>query len=148
MMTTNTSTDTKLILTRTINASPAEVFRAWTDPTLLSQWSCPEGTEMDGVTVDLKVGGSFKIRMKGENQHYTAFGTYREIQPPKRLVYTWDWEEADNAMGDTLITVEFEAEGEGTRVVMTHDLLPTAELAAAHDEGWTSCLDRLEALFA
>lgn len=147
-MTTNTSSGTKLTLIRRINASPEQVFAAWTDPAHLRKWSCPEGTRMGGVEVDLKVGGGFRICMKGENQDYNAFGTYREIQPPKRLVYTWDWMEPENAMGDTVITVEFEPDGDGTRVVMVHDLFPTADVATEHEQGWTSCLNRLEALFA
>lgn len=147
-MTTNTSSDTRLTLIRHINASPEKVFAAWTDPAQLARWSCPEGTRMGGVEVDLRVGGGFSICMKGDNQDYHAFGTYREIQPPRRLVYTWDWQEPENAMGDTLITVEFEPDGEGTRVVMVHDLFPTVEVASEHEQGWTSCLSRLEGLFA
>jgi uncharacterized protein YndB with AHSA1/START domain len=86
--------------------------------------------------------------MRGEDGvHHTAFGEYREIDAPHRLVYTWDWKQEGDAMGETLITVEFNPNGEYTEVVMTHEKMPSIELRDAHDHGWTSCLDRLERLF-
>jgi hypothetical protein len=45
------------------------------------------------------------------------------------------------------VTVEFFDRGDATEVVLTHELFPDAELAAKHNEGWTSCLNRLEGLF-
>ena len=63
----------------------------------------------------------------------------------ERLVYTWDWEEPEHAVGETLVTVEFEAIGNATQVTLVHDRFPNADAASAHDEGWGSCLDRLEA---
>ena len=46
---------------------------------------------------------------------YHVFGTYREVDFPRRLVYTWDLEEAEDWVGETLVTVEFLPEGEATR---------------------------------
>ena len=46
---------------------------------------------------------------------YHVFGTYREVDFPRRLVYTWDLEEAEDWIGETLVTVEFLPEGEATR---------------------------------
>jgi uncharacterized protein YndB with AHSA1/START domain len=54
-----------------------------------------------------------------EGQWHTAFGVYREIDRPHRLVYTWDWEEDDYRVGETLVTVEFKNLGEATEVVLT-----------------------------
>jgi uncharacterized protein YndB with AHSA1/START domain len=145
----STSTDTTLRLTRVIKAAPATVFSAWTEPAQLRQWSCPEGMELPDVQVDLRVGGSLLLDMLGEDGvHHTAFGEYREIDAPHRLVYTWDWKQEGDAMGETLITVEFNPHGEHTEVVMTHEKMPSIELKDAHDHGWTSCLDRLEKLFS
>ena len=140
----STSTDTTLRLTRVIKATPAAVFAAWTEPEQLRKWSCPEGMELPDVQVDLRVGGNFLLDMLGaDDVHHTAFGQYREIDPPHRLVYTWDWKQEGDAMGETIITVEFEPHGEHTRVVMTHEKRPRIELRDANDQGWTSCLDRL-----
>lgn len=145
----STSTDTTLRLTRTIKASPARVFEAWTTPEQMRQWSCPEGLELADVQIDLQVGGPFLLDMQDpDGGHHTAFGEYREIDPPHRLVYTWDWKQEEHRMGETLITVEFNSAGEHTEVVMTHEKMPSIEMRDSHNEGWTSCLNRLERLFA
>ncbi len=145
----STSTEQTLRLTRVIKALPTAVFAAWTEPEQMKRWSCPVGTSLADVQVDLRVGGSFLVDMRGDEDgsHHTAFGEYREIDPPNRLVYTWDWKQEGDAMGETLITVEFRAQGEHTEVVMTHDKLPSIEMRDAHEQGWSSCLDRLEGVF-
>lgn len=143
----STKADSSLRLSREIAADPATVFRAWTEPEQMKRWSCPEGMTVAEVQVDFRVGGRYRIRMEGsEGKTYTAIGVYREIERPHRLVYTWDWDE--ESIGETLVTVEFEDRGGSTMVVLTHELFPSAEQTKGHDEGWTSCLNRLERLFA
>ena len=142
-----TATETSLRLTRMIQADPAEVFEAWTDPKLLNLWSAPEPMDVE-AEVDLKVGGRYRILMKGSDGGvFTAVGEYREIDPPNRLSYTWKWEEAGNDYYDTLVTVEFHDRDGATEVVLIHELFPDAEIAGKHTEGWTSCLNRLEGVF-
>lgn len=143
----STKADTSLRLSREIAADPATVFRAWTEPEQMKRWACPEGMTVAEVRVDLRVGGRYRIRMEGsEGKAYTAVGAYRVVERPDRLVYTWDWEE--ESIGETLVTVEFEERGGSTMVVLTHELFPSAEQKNGHEEGWTSCLNRLERLFA
>ena len=77
----------------------------------------------------------------------TASGTYREIDAPNRLAYTWDWDDPGHAVGETLVTVEFNDMDGATEVVLTHDLFPSAEAKDGHAQGWVSCLNRFEALF-
>ena len=85
------------------------------------------------------------MRMVVEGVEHNAFGTYREVDEPKRLVYTWDWREEGQQMGETLVTVEFnEVEG-GTEIVLVHDGFPADEARAGHGEGWELCLDHLVA---
>lgn len=144
-----TATETSLRLTRLIAADPQTVFDAWTRPEHMRRWSCPEGARVEEVNVDLRVGGAYSIRMKGaEGDVHNAFGTYREIDPPHRLVYTWDWREADHAVGETVVTVEFHPRDDGTEVVIVQEGFPTPEAMAGHQQGWQSCLNRLEGLFA
>jgi uncharacterized protein YndB with AHSA1/START domain len=142
-------TDTSLRLSRTIRADLATVFEAWTEPEQLKQWSAPEGMTVAAAEVDLRVGGRYRIRMKNpDGEIFTAVGEYREIDYPNRLVYTWGWEETRNNHYETRVTVEFFDRGGATEVVLTHELFPDAELAGKHTEGWTSCLNRLQGLFA
>ncbi|MCI0436560.1 MAG: SRPBCC domain-containing protein [Gemmatimonadetes bacterium] len=144
----STRTETSLRVTRVIRADRDAVFRAWTEPAHLRQWSCPVGATVDLAEVDLVVGGQYRIRMSTPNGVHTAKGVYRTIDRPRRLVYTWDWEEKDYAVGETLVTVEFNAVGESTEVVVTHERFPGAQARDGHGQGWTSCLDQLEKLFA
>ena len=145
----DTGTDTSLSLTKVIAGTRDDVFRAWTEPDQMRRWSCPEGASVTDLEVDLRVGGSFTIGMRGEDgSTYTAFGTYREVEAPARLVYTWDWREPDHAVGETLVTVTFNDLGESTEIVLEHDLFPSAEAAEGHREGWSSVLSRFEALLA
>ncbi len=144
-----TETMQSLRLARVIKADRGTVFKAWTDPAQLKQWAAPEGVEVDHVEVDLKVGGKHHIRMKSpEGQLFNMHGAYTEIEPPSLLKYTWRWEEEEHDCGETLVTVEFNEMGDNTEVVVTHDRFPNAEAKQGHNEGWTSCLTRLEALFA
>jgi uncharacterized protein YndB with AHSA1/START domain len=144
----DTDTRTSLSVTKVIPASQEAVFRAWTEPDQMKRWSCPEGAEIGELSVNLEVGGAFRIAMNGEDgSSYTAFGTYREIDAPNRLVYTWDWEQPDHAVGETIVTVNFTDLGGSTEVIVEHDLFPSAEAAEGHRQGWTSCIDRFAKLF-
>lgn len=141
----STGTGTSLRVSRVIKASPEEVFAAWTQPEHLKRWSCPEGMEVGDAQVDLTVGGRYLIRMESpQGKVHTAVGVYREIERPSRLVYTWDWEE--ESIGETIVTVEFNDLDGSTEVVLTHELFPNAEAKVGHEEGWTSCLGRLDKL--
>ncbi len=148
-MNKTTTTTSSLQMTRIIPAAIEEVFEAWTNPEILSRWSAPEGIEHISYDVDLRVGGAYTLVMKTpEGQLHTAVGTYKEINAPHRLVYTWDWVEEDYHMGiETVVTVELSAIGEHTEVLLTHELFPAEEAVQGHSEGWTSCLNRLEGLF-
>lgn len=140
----STTTDTSLTITRILPARRDRVFAAWTDPEHLRHWFCPEGYTPGEVSSDCTPGGRYRLQMTGEDTEYTAFGVYREVTPPSRVVYTWDWE-GDHAVGETLVTVEFNEVGGGTEVVLTHSAFPAAEATEAHLQGWTSCLANLEA---
>ncbi len=145
----NVDTKTSLRLSRIINASRDRVFQAWTEPELIKQWSAPEGIDVAESVCDLTVGGGYRIVMNtAEGKVHTAYGTYKEVDPPSRLVYTWDWEEEEAQMGETKITVEFNEMGDATEVVILHELFPNEEVREGHDTGWKSCLNQLEAMFA
>ena len=144
------TTSTSLRITRIIPAPIEKVFDAWTRPELLSKWAAPEGINHISYEVDLKVGGAYTLVMRNdEGALHTAVGEYREINAPNRLVYTWDWvEDAYRMDVETLVTVELSRVGEATEVVLTHELLPVEDAVHGHNEGWQSCLNRLESLFS
>ena len=142
------NSDTSLRLTRFFPAPPGRVFDVWTREEHRMRWACPRGAVLESAESDLRVGGRHRLVMKVEGGSHTATGEYREVDPPHRLVYTWDWEEEEQRMGETLVTVEFVEVTGGTEVRLTHSGFPGPDARAGHDEGWESCLDRLEELLA
>ena len=138
-----------LRIERTIKADRRAVWDAWTRPEQMRHWSCPAPGGLKDVKADLRVGGSFVLSMEVDGNAHTAFGTYREIDEPRRLVYTWDWKEEDHHMGEeTVVTVEFDEVDGGTRVVLLHEGFPAVEAKEAHEEGWGACLAHLETFLA
>ena len=139
------SPDTALIVRRTFQAPREKVFRAWTNATELALWFHPSAEYITKVPeLDLKVGGKYKVEMhhKDGNVH-TVGGTYREIKPPEKVVFTWRWESDPAAAHESLVTVEFLDRGPSTEVLLTHVQLPSAEESQKHAHGWNGCLEQL-----
>lgn len=136
-----------LTVRRTYAADRERVFRAFTEPKELMQWFSPEGMTTPEVTLDLKVGGAFRIVMQApDGSQHIASGTYREIRRPERVVCTWRWEGGmASHKGETLLTIELVARGKDTEVVLTHEGFPDEDARAQHDKGWTSTLACLDA---
>src|SRR5438067_10143238 len=78
-----------LKITRIIHASRQEVFEAWTTAESVKQWMCPEGASVSFVELDVRVGGAFRIDMHIDGTDMVHTGTYREVTPPEKLVFTW-----------------------------------------------------------
>lgn len=141
-----TDTATTLRISRRIEADPETVFRAWTDPLEMREWYCPEGGTVDDVQADLTIGGRYTVAMRMPDGVHVATGVYREIEPPRRLVFTWRWEAGDGPKeGETLVTVELRERDGATELVLTHERFADAEARDGHEQGWTSALNRLEA---
>ena len=133
---------------REFDASPEEVFDAWTNPEVLQRWWSPTPTgSSPGCDVDLRVGGTYTLRMRAVDggQVNTVAGEFREIDRPRRLVYTWCWE-ADSGMHPglvTLVTVDFIELAGRTRVVLEHTGLGSEESRQRHGDGWNGAFDNL-----
>jgi uncharacterized protein YndB with AHSA1/START domain len=138
-----------LTITRTYDASPERLFKAWTDPKALKAFHIPaEGFTVPTAEVDLRVGGAFRIVMKGpDGANHVAIGTYREITPPAKLVYTWNGEPGSAScsqdQGETLVTLVFKKKGKGTELTLTHELFKDAAAKTNHEQGWTGILESL-----
>jgi uncharacterized protein YndB with AHSA1/START domain len=148
-MTTQQSEALQLRLERVIRGTPARAFEAWTTPEQLRVWSAPKGLTISEGELDLRVGGSWRVVMlEPDGTRHEAFGTYREVTPAERLVYTHAWLRDGRATPETLVTVEFLGSPEGTRVVLTQEGFGSPESRNGHVIGWSSALDGLEAMFA
>lgn len=128
---------------RTFQSPRERVFRAWTDAKELARWFHVSADYSTVVPeLDLRVGGKYRVEMhhKGGNVH-KLFGTYREIAPPEKVAFTWSWEN-DPGASESLVTVEFRDLGGSTEILLTHELLPSAEERGKHEHGWTGCLEQ------
>jgi uncharacterized protein YndB with AHSA1/START domain len=145
----STETGTSLRLTRVVGTDPEAAFRAWTEAAQMKRWACPEGMRVEEAVSELVVGGAFRLAMVSpDGDRYTAEGEYREVDPPRRVAYTWDWKEEPGRMNvETLVTVEFNGVEGGTKVVLTHERFPTDGAREGHREGWESTLNQFEKLF-
>lgn len=126
-------------VTKFMAARREKIFAAWTRPDLLARWFWPKLE----AEVDLRVGGRFRFATVLSFGPLVASGTYREIVPNERLVFTWNWEEGGGEVPETLVTVEFRQVEGGTEVVVTHEGNPTLQIAENHKQGWNDCEDRL-----
>ena len=99
-----------------------------------------------GASIDLRVGGQYRLGMTDPaGTTHVAVGVYREVQRPVRLVFTWDWENPANRVGETLVSVEFKALGEKrTEIVLTHEGFADSTRMGRHEQGWTELLRLLE----
>jgi uncharacterized protein YndB with AHSA1/START domain len=147
MNSTSTYAGERLVIHRTLNAPLERVWRAFTDSHESRKWHAPEGMHIDSYDADLRVGGTYRLAMRREDngEAYVAKGTYREIVPNVRVSYTWTWEEdAPEDEHETLVTWEFRAAGNRTELTLTQVGLASVESRDAHAVGWAAMLDSLE----
>lgn len=156
-MTTGTTRDRFITLTRRFAAPPAMVFRCWTDPDYL-EWFFNPGMPTDvKTTVDLRIGGQWRQHMvvNDETQYMTG-GIYREISPGKRLVFEWGavdgWPDLTAPEGGPVVTIDFLPDGAGCRMDFRCDLPEGISQEEADkwldmgiDAGWGMTIDRLVA---
>jgi uncharacterized protein YndB with AHSA1/START domain len=134
-----------ITITRSIPAPPERVFEAWTDVDRLAAWWWPQlaGTTYD---VDAREGGRFEISSPAIGA--TVSGVYTEVDPPRRLVFTWSWQDAGEPASEVedVVVVTFEAEDAGTLVTVAHTSVEHVPDGGA-EQGWNDVLDRLVRLY-
>jgi len=131
-----------LVVRRTIRATAARLFAAWTDPAQIVRWWGPSGVRCTGAEVDLREGGGYRIGNRfADGREVWIIGTYERIDAPHRLVFTWRLEPGpDHA---ERVSVRFEPRGEATEIVIVHERIASAEARASHEAGWDGCLEGL-----
>ena len=138
-----------LSLTRDFNAPRETVFQAWTDPEVLGKWFGPRGVMCESATIDLRVGGKYHFTLKLPDGTISNHqGEYREIDPPNKLVFTGilDGQGCSGSAGyiaETVVTIEFQERGDATRLILTHDFLPSEDSKESHAFGWNGSFERL-----
>ena len=127
--------DDRLEREATIAAPPDLVYAFWTDAERLARWM---GRRAE---VDARVGGAIRIDYGHGN---VASGRFTELEPGRRIAFTFGWEAPGELVppGASLVTVDLEPVGDGTRLRLVHTGLPTREVEG-HGVGWDQFLPRL-----
>jgi len=155
--------DTKDVVTeRTFDAPVSRVWQAWTDPEQMMRWWGPKDFTAPTIQMDFRVGGKYLFCMRGSigpdapAQDFWSTGTYEEIVPEERLVYTDSFADAvGNVVSPATygmpdmpeklrVTVEFVATEDGkTKMTLTHTGAPAGENADNMLVGWNQSFDKL-----
>lgn len=118
----------------TLPVSPDEAFALVTQPDRLRRWQAVS------AYVDLRAGGAYRWTV---TPGHVAGGTFREVEPGRRVVFGWGWEGNDDLKPDaSTVTVTVEPDGDGSKVTLVHEGLDELQ-AASHAEGWNHYLERL-----
>ncbi len=139
--------DREIVGSRIMDAPPELVFKAYTDPELIPRWWGPRRYATTVDKMDVRPGGVWRfVHRAADGGEYAFNGVYREIVPPKRLVYTFNYEGAPGHEAVETVTFE-EAEGGKTRMT-DHLLFETREerdgmLNSGMEEGAAETIDRL-----
>ena len=149
MSVTSKRPDAEVTLVRILDAPRAAVFKAWTDPKQLAQWWGPKDFTNPVCEFDARPGGKMLIHMRAPHGAvYPMTGIIREIDPPRRLVFSDAAVDMDgNVQLEGFTTVTFEEQGGKTKLTVHSTataVMPVAvEMLKGMNEGWTQSLDRL-----
>lgn len=138
----------ELTVNRTIPASREAVFNAWLSPKILAQFMTTPmgGTKPTQVTNDPVKGGRFSIIMMNEDKEIPHAGTYLEIDPHSRLVFTW---ESPYSLDDSVVTIDLtEPEPGKTDLKLRHVKFRSEQARDGHEEGWTAIIGNLVNMLA
>ena len=140
----------ELVVTRTFNGPARIVFQAWTTPELFKRWWVPKsfGMTLLSCEMDARTGGTYRLVFShpASGEPMAFFGTYNEVTPHSRLVWTND----EGGEGGAVTTVTFEERGAETRVVL-RDLYPSKEaldeaMVSGATSGFGETFDQLDEL--
>jgi uncharacterized protein YndB with AHSA1/START domain len=132
--------DRSIVLTRELDASPEEVFRAFTDARELSRWWTTSAES------DARTGGAFSYVFEFEDasRNHTYTGTYHDVTQGERVGFPWE-----GALGETTVDVRLRPRDGGTELTLTHsgwgEGADADEAVALHEQGWSFFLDNLVA---
>jgi uncharacterized protein YndB with AHSA1/START domain len=143
----STSSSITLVVRRVIDANAEFLFGAWTQPELLVRWWGPKGITCPEAHIELRPGGRLRIANRFPDGRVAwIHGVFEHVEPPRRLVYTWQL--GDAPASTERVTVRFEPRGSACEVIVTHERIPDAPTRDQHALGWEGCLDGLKRVAA
>jgi uncharacterized protein YndB with AHSA1/START domain len=141
-MSTAAAVKPSLTIKRRFNAPPQKVFSAWTDPEKVKRWMGPGEVKVLRVECDARVGGRYRWVMQAPSgEEHDASGVYREVVLNEKLVFTWAWKSTPER--ESLVTVIFKKDGDGTIMTFTHAQFFDEEARDRHQQGWNGAFEKL-----
>jgi uncharacterized protein YndB with AHSA1/START domain len=146
--------DRELVIARKLKASPAALFRCWTDPALIPQWFCPKPWRAEVLSMDVRPGGATRMIFHGpDGEAFPNDGVYLEVVPNRKLTFTDAFAEGWVPAGQPMMAGEitFEDLGNGETLYVARARHWTDEATQQHaqmgfHEGWGAVAEQLEAL--
>jgi len=137
-----------LTIKRRLNAPPAKVYAAWTNPQKMTRWFGPANARSGSVQaeIDARIGGRFRISFSTDDEYYEAGGVYREVVPNQKLVFSWAWHSTPER--ESQVTISLKPDGDGTLLTLHHEQFFDSAARDGHERGWTGMLDNLEKYIA
>jgi uncharacterized protein YndB with AHSA1/START domain len=138
-----------LHLEKMLHAPRAHAFAAFVDESALAAWWGPNDFTVPNVEICAREGERYRFTMQPpEGAAFHITGEFRHVEPPQRLVYTFEYEEPARDDQETLVTLSFVAVGEGTMLVLDQRPFATRARRALHETGWAETLAGLERFLA
>src|SRR5499426_3574286 len=135
----------KVRVSRRFSVSPERVFDACLDPEMIGKWMFGPALreeEVLRIVADARVGGAFSFLVRRQGIEIDHVGKYREIDRPRRLVFTWGI--AGDSEDESLVVIEIVPKGKGAELSLTHEMDPKwADYASRTEAGWAKMLDAL-----
>ena len=135
-MTTKNQLAESVIVERTLNAPVARVWQALTDVDQMREWY------FDLKEFKPQIGFEFEFSVENEGTTYHHLCRVTEVIPQKKIAYTWRYK---GEPGDSLVTIELFAEGDNTRLKLTHTGIESFPKTPAYarknfESGWTAII--------
>ena len=142
--------DDELLITRTFEAPASLIFDLWSKPEHMQRWMGPADFSCPEAAIDFRVGGAYRALIVSPEHGENRFGgTYREIIPNRRLVFTFAWDNSGPSAGiETLVTITFEERGGKTVQTFHQRPFLNTERRDSHVGGWSQAFDKLGAYAA